>query len=570
MNDYAATSHEAIYAMVKAGRPGQVNGYAAAVNDIRNQLGGHIAGLREQLEQLPSVWSDGAGSERLTTDLGAVSNYLEVLADGLSGQSSSYADLVTQAAADLTAAQPPAVLPPPPPPGLDVGSLQSDKHMSVMAVGMNPAAPPGQLQMVEANYDARIDAAVAAQQLAGQTATTLDNKYRTVLARLTPPPEPPATVTEAAGTSPVAPAVDSGSADDRTGSGGINGGGGLSTGDGVFATGGSGSGSTAGAFPSNATPAGATAAGWSTAPSAAPGAAGAAAAGSTIAGGWLASGAAGPTTGGVGSTDGVLQAGAGGFQASTGAIPPTGLRTDGSVLTGGGWDVSGAAVGSAQAAHLQPGSALFGQPGHAGSQAFDPITGAPVTSAGGQSAAGAAGGGPSWETLAGAGGLAALAGGVLYLARGGVGQAGALGAAGLAGGPAGAGGVGSGGFAGTGMGGAGMGGGAGSPAGVGSGGAGSAAGGSASAANSSAAGGARGMLPGSAGSNSMVQGGQIGQAGRPTPGTAGYGAGRPAAPGSVIGDGQQDHRVTWLVEDRDLYGIGPSVAAVIEVPIEPT
>ena len=68
----------------------------------------------------------------------------------------------------------------------------------------------------------------------------------------------------------------------------------------------------------------------------------------------------------------------------------------------------------------------------------------------------------------------------------------------------------------------------------------------------------------------MVQGGQIGQSGRLGTGSAGYGSGRPVAPGSSIGGGQQDSRVTWLVEDRDLYGIGPSVAAVIEVPIEPS
>jgi len=63
--------------------------------------------------------------------------------------------------------------------------------------------------------------------------------------------------------------------------------------------------------------------------------------------------------------------------------------------------------------------------------------------------------------------------------------------------------------------------------------------------------------------NSMIQGGQIGLSGRPLPGSAGYLPGGPAAAGSAIG-GAHAYRVTWLVEDRDLYGVGPTVAPVIE------
>jgi len=51
-------------------------------------------------------------------------------------------------------------------------------------------------------------------------------------------------------------------------------------------------------------------------------------------------------------------------------------------------------------------------------------------------------------------------------------------------------------------------------------------------------------------------------------GFGGVGVGRPIAPGSSIGGGQQDSRMAWLVEDCDLYGIGPSVAPIIEVPIK--
>ncbi|MEP6562897.1 MAG: hypothetical protein ABJD68_17690, partial [Nakamurella sp.] len=63
-----------------------------------------------------------------------------------------------------------------------------------------------------------------------------------------------------------------------------------------------------------------------------------------------------------------------------------------------------------------------------------------------QSVLGTVAGGSSWETVAGAGGLAALAGGAPFIARGGIGPAsvGVSGVAGLAGGggPAGVGGFG--------------------------------------------------------------------------------------------------------------------------------
>ncbi|MET0864033.1 MAG: hypothetical protein ABWZ98_06840 [Nakamurella sp.] len=578
MNDYAGTSHEAIYAMVKAGQPGQVNSYAGKVNGIRNRLGAHIAGLREQLAQLPMVWSDGAGSERLTGDLTAISEYLDVLANGLSGQPSSYSNLVTQAAADLSAALPPAVLPPPPPPGSDSSSLQSEKHESMMAMGLNPAITPGQTEVVAASYDAKIAQAEQARQLAGETATTLDNSYRTLLARLTPPAEPPATVAEAASTSPVAPPAGTGPAGDPAAMAGLAGGG-TGTGGGSVDD-----------FPTGAaTPA--TLVSWAPV-SAGSGLTGAVvavpAAGQSEIPGFVGSGSVGSGSVGAGSANGgqltgswldphAVGADAVGTGSGVGWDDPlrSGLRTDPSAVTGGVWDASGSVLGGAQVQQAAGGSAGFPD-GHD----FDPISGEPVTTGAAAFPAANAGGGSSWETVAGAAGLAALAGGALYLARGGVGaaNAGGLGAAGLAGlsgqagggmGPTGmpvtgygAGGAGTGGVGGGSMGSSGAGG-----AGYGPGVPGSA--GSAGSANGASAAGVRGAMGGANGSNSMVQGGQIGQAGRPTTGTAGYGAGRPAAPGSVIG-GQQDHRVTWLVEDRDLYGIGPSVAAVIEVPVEPS
>ena len=180
MNDYLGASHEAIFDMVQEGEPGQSAAWARCVTGVSRDLGSLLESLREHSVRISSVWSDGVGSVRLTADLNAVIDYLQVLADGLSGQSASYADITLQAAADLAAAQPPSVMPPP------------------------PSRSPAELSIAPSQ---------AAWITAGETATTLDNQYRTALARLTPPPEPPpivlvaATAGEAAAAPPVTGAV---------------------------------------------------------------------------------------------------------------------------------------------------------------------------------------------------------------------------------------------------------------------------------------------------------------------------------------------------------------------------
>ncbi|MET0966419.1 MAG: hypothetical protein ABWZ02_08495 [Nakamurella sp.] len=564
MNDYAGTEHRVIFDMVKAGQFGSVNGYAEKLNGIRNVLGGHVVGLRERLVELGGVWSDGAGSDRMAADLGAVTDYLDVLAAGLSGQPSSYVDLVTQGAADLAAAQSPTVLPPPPPPGLDAGSLRSAQSQTLQAVVANPLAEPGLAQNVQASYDVKIRQAEAARQLAGETATTLDGHYRTLLARLTPPPEPPPLVSDAASTSPTASAAGGGSAGDDALMGGSAGRFGSSSGG---AAGGALFGAdsivTGRIAAANSTSAPAD---WTTNPSTpAAGAAGSGSMGSvspavSIHGGWRGDAglpgdvdvgvdASGVGTGpsgsgasrGLGGVGGLVGVGGGvggvvglgvggvggvaGWDEPAGSVPAQGLRGD-PTASNGLWDGAGSTAGSVGSAQLAGTGAI----GHAVSRGgeFDPISGAPVVAGAGQVGSVNGSGVSAWD-VAGVGGLAALAGGALYLARGGAAPlsgAASLGGAAIPGGAAGTAG-----------------------SGTGSGGVGSAG-------------------HGAGGPNPLVQGGQIGQSGRPAPGTAGYGSGRLVAPGASIGGGQQDARVTWLVEDRDLYGIGPSVAAVIEAPID--
>jgi hypothetical protein len=529
MNDYLGTSHEAIYDMVQLGEPGQSHGWARDVSDISRELGTQIADLREQCARIASVWSDGVGSVRLTADLGAVIEYLQVLADGMSGQSASYANLTVQAAADLAAAQPPSVLPPPP--VVSTVDLNAEARQITAA-----SVAPGVKEAEVAQLTREIAANQAARIKAGETATRLDNEYRTALARLTPPPEPPPIVLDAASaggapdpalpTKPVAAeSLSPGGSVPRVGA------------------------AVGGWSVDRYLPGGPTAATPVSAPS------------GVSPGAGLPGAAAGPTgpagnpgTGGVtDSTGGVISAGvlAGGSSVLGSSRP----GVDPATLHNGIWAGSAAAGIGSGARDLagQPAAAQFA--GSAGSRSgarFDPVTGSAITAGPARFDAAGTADGSGWETAAGVGGIAALAAGAAMLTRGG---SGAVTAAGLSGG-FGPGGVGSpGGGVGGGPGGVGgsaMGGPGGAGYGPGT--------GSATAGSARMMGGAPGVGP-----NSMVQGGQIGQAGRAVSGAAGSGTGRPVAPGSGIG-GEHGYRVTWLVEDRDLYGRGPSVKSVIDAP----
>ena len=441
MNDYLGTSHEAIYEMVRTGEPGLSQTWAGKICSVSRDLGSQLASLRDQWASIGSVWSDGFGSVRLTAELGAVIDYLQVLADGLSGQSASYADITVQAAADLSAAQPPSALPPPP---ATSPATLSAKYRQIASSPLDQAVKDAQVVQV-AN---QIAANQAAWLKAGETATTLDNEYRTALARLTPPPEPPPIVVDAAA---VGAAVDPGAAPGSVAAGAV-----------------SDVGSALRAAPAPA------AGGWSV-DRYLPG----------------------------GSTAGALTAG----QSSPGNSSQGQLGLAGTVESGGIIGTGGATNSTGNRA---------GSPGSGAGAGFGP---AGVTGSG---VADWSGGGVIWAGVLAGGGSA-------------LGQRPGIDPGTLHGGSS-----------------------AGWTYGSGTAGAG---------AGNAAPDSPRGIESGTSGtgSNSMVQGGQIGQTGRAVSGAAGVGTGRPSAAGSGIG-GQHGYRVTWLVEDRDLYVRGPSVKSVIEVP----
>jgi hypothetical protein len=563
VNDYLGTSHEAIYNMVQKGEPGQSNRWATDVSGIGRDLGTQIASLREQCALIETAWSDGVGSVRLTADLGAVIDYLQVLADGLSGQSASYSNLTVQAAADLAAAQPPSALPPPP-----VATPTLDLSASIQQINGSPVdLAVAQQQVAELE---RVKAANHAAWLkAGETATTLDNEYRTAIARLTPPPEPPSIVLDAATADG---AVDPRAATESAAGVGVSAGGSgqhPATGGSVsgwsvdrYLPAGTSGGSVGQAVPSGTSvnpgqPLGSAAVGSAAAGSGAAGSAGSGVVPADLTG---ANNAAAWTGGGLMS--------AGTLSGGTSALGLSRPRVDPANLHGGIWDGSGAAgaaglgTGGSAAGRLANGS-LVGSGTAPDGTGFDPVTGSAISAGSGRFDAAPVGAGSGWETAAGVGGIAALVAGAVALSRGG---AGAVTAAGLSGGfGAGPGGAGpsTGGVSGSGAGS-----GAGGVTGPGVGGPGATGNGTGYAGGANtAAGAARGFgagLPGT-GSNSMVRGGQIGQSGRGVSGAAGAAAGRPGAPGSGIG-GEHGYRVTWLVEDRDLYGRGPSVKPVIDAP----
>lgn len=525
MNDYLGASHEAIYGMVKKGQPAQARAWAGKVSAVSRKIGVSVADLRQQLAELPDTWADGSGSVLLTADLGAVIDYLETLSEYLAGQPGSYADLVAEASADLAASQPPAVLPPPP-------VVTNTDYYSDRALVSRAVEDPMIKNEALAAIDQQIAQNNADRLQAGETATNLDNQYRTAIARLTPPPAPPPIVLDAGSAGGVEPVTAVAPVDEQ------------------------------GVSRPGVGPGPRVVSGWS-APSA-PGSTdaypGAGVYPST--GGYV---PAAPAVGGALPGSGLSPIDWGG----NGNSPGTDPGTTGSGLPGVGvrpfdsasvdpavWDraphagvVNVDGPGSANPDAV--GDSYLGHAPATVGRAFDPVTGSVVTA--GPAMFGAAGtdGGAGWGTAAGVAGIGALAAGAAYLSRsGGIGLTSPAGAGGIGGagvGPAGINGITAGGNPGV----AGPGGGSGS--GMGGYGPGSA--------------GARGMVPGAANgaANGMVQNGQIGQAGRAGGGTGAAGVGRPMAPGAVIGGGETGgYRVTWLVEDRDLYRTGPTVRPVID------
>ena len=439
MNDYLGTSHEAIYEMVQAGEPGQSQTWAGKISSVSRDLGSQLASLREQCGLISSVWSDGVGSVRLTADLAAVIDYLQVLADGLSGQSASYADITVQAAADLAAAQPPSALPPPP--------LRSPAELTAQFRQIDGSSVDPEVKAVQtAQVAAQVATNQAAWVKAGETATRLDNEYRTALARLTPPPEPPPIVLDAAtaggavdppsstgsaaatGVSAGVPALRAAPAAalggwsvDRYLPGGSTAGV-ISTGQPVVggsSLGQSGPGGTI--DPGPVVDSGAVVDSGDTS-GAGTGSAGAGFAPAGVTG----SGVADWSGGGVISAG--MLSGGGSALGSRPGVDPVSLHgdiRDGSVDA----DAAGLGAGGATADQLAHGSPPGAGPGGTG---FDPVTGSAITAGPGRfDAVGIGASGAGWETAAGVGGIAALAAGAALLSRGG---SGAVTAAGLSGG----------------------------------------------------------------------------------------------------------------------------------------
>jgi len=575
VNDYIGDSHEDIYRIVTLGQPRQLSNWAAGITGIRRELVPPTQELRDLLATVPETWSDGSGSERFSADLAAVVEYLEILGDGLSGLPASYSDLIGQAGSDLEAAQKPAALPPPPSPGLDTASLESDHALSHRVI-----ADPVIRAQSDAAYTTKIAQAEAARLLAGATATTLDDHYRTVAARLTAPPTPPAVVLEAAGLGATVP--ESGADSDRPESmlrGGSDSGRALT-------------GPSSGPYsPAVGDPAVEIAERAIT-----PGGSGWAGISSVAAISVLPVRDR-PDVAWVSLAGGVLAGAAG-------SVPrPAG---DSAVLAGGNREDS-AGPPPARIEHPSgkgPGSNAFAGPPVLVGRGSDPVTVAAITAGPGLSLTAPIGSGSSGQTVSGVEGFAVSAGGAAFLARGGSGSGAAARGAGVnANGLKGLGvgvdesaatrfspsgvsptgvnpsGVNPSGVNPSGVNGAAVQGGTtgtvsskGLPANRGGAGFGrsavvDASGGGVAEVEGSTKERSAGTTGVSDSSNSLVQGGPAGPAARPAPAALGYAAGRPAVPGSVIG-GASTFRVTWLVEDRDLYAAPPSVAPVIGSPVE--
>ncbi len=178
MNDYPDDSHAAIEAMVRAGDPAQAAEWADRARALGRNLAVASGELRKVIASVPAAWSDGPASGRMIADLTAVADHLELVADLLAGQSASCAGLISDAAATLAAAQ---------------GASGSDHGPGDALMG----AGRGDIGL--GRIDGRIVLLDAARLAAGERATLLDDRYRTVLARLTPPPLIPGAVLGAGG-----------------------------------------------------------------------------------------------------------------------------------------------------------------------------------------------------------------------------------------------------------------------------------------------------------------------------------------------------------------------------------
>jgi hypothetical protein len=183
MNDYPDLSHPAIDAMMRAGDPAQAAEWAERARLLGRNLSAAAGELRTVIAMVPVTWSDGTGSSRMVAELTVVADRLDLLADLLAGQPASCAGLIGEAASALAAAQDSSdAAPGNGPADYSVAGRRHSRASADIALG---------------RMDGRIVLLDAARLAAGERATLLDERYRTVLARLTPPPQPPLSVLDA-------------------------------------------------------------------------------------------------------------------------------------------------------------------------------------------------------------------------------------------------------------------------------------------------------------------------------------------------------------------------------------
>jgi hypothetical protein len=192
MNDYPDLSHPAIDAMMRAGDPAQAAEWAERARLLGRNLSAAAGELRTVIAMVPATWSDGTGSSRMVAELTVVADRLDLLADLLAGQPASCAGLIGEAASALALAQESS----------DAAPAAGNGPAEYSVAGRRDLRAAADIAL--GRRDGRIVLLDAARLAAGERATLLDERYRTVLARLTPPPQPPRQVPDARGD--VAPA----------------------------------------------------------------------------------------------------------------------------------------------------------------------------------------------------------------------------------------------------------------------------------------------------------------------------------------------------------------------------
>ena len=174
MNDYPDLSHPAIDAMMRAGDPAQAAEWAERARLLGRNLSAAAGELRTVIAMVPATWSDGTGSSRMIAELTAVADRLELLADLLAGQPASCAGLIGEAASALAAAQESS----------DAAPAAGNGPAEYSVAGRRDLRATADIAL--GRMDGRIVLLDAARLAAGERATLLDERYRTVTGQADP------------------------------------------------------------------------------------------------------------------------------------------------------------------------------------------------------------------------------------------------------------------------------------------------------------------------------------------------------------------------------------------------